>query len=41
MDLNLLRNMLQSFSAQEGMAGPVGNILRSLGMSLPEDADKK
>ncbi|KAJ3196339.1 hypothetical protein HK101_009255 [Irineochytrium annulatum] len=38
-DYNLVRNLLQSFSAQEGMPGPASNILGRLGLSLPRDAE--
>jgi hypothetical protein len=36
-ELNLLKNMLQSYSAQQGLAGPVSNVMRSLGIALPEE----
>lgn len=36
-ELNLLKNMFESYSAQQGLAGPVGNIMRSLGHALPDD----
>lgn len=39
-DLNMLKNMLASFSAEEGLSGPVSTLIRSLGLSLPQDADK-
>jgi len=38
-DLNLLQNVLKSYSAQNGMAGPVSNMLGSLGLQLPDDTD--
>ena len=38
-DYNLARNLLESFKSQAGMAGPGGNILRSLGLQLPRDED--
>ncbi|NP_001267880.1 ecdysoneless homolog [Hydra vulgaris] len=34
-DINLVKNFLESFSSQEGLSGPVSNILQSIGMSLP------
>ena len=30
---------LKSYSAQNGMAGPVSNMLGSLGLQLPDDTD--
>ena len=38
-DYNLARNLLESFQSQTGMAGPGGNILRSMGLQLPRDGD--
>lgn len=34
LDLNLVKNMLESFEAQEGLPGPAGSILGSLGIGL-------
>ncbi|KAJ8318090.1 hypothetical protein KUTeg_003181 [Tegillarca granosa] len=39
-DLNVVQNMLQSLGAQEGLPGPASNILNSMGIKLPPDADK-
>ena len=39
-DFNLAKNLLESFKGQEGMAGPAGNILSMLGMTLPRDNDE-
>ncbi|KAL7276492.1 hypothetical protein RUND412_000513 [Rhizina undulata] len=36
-DFNLARNMLESFKGQGGMAGPGGNLLARMGISLPRD----
>jgi hypothetical protein len=36
MDKNLIQNLLDSFSAQDGLPGPVSNILLSLNTSLPK-----
>lgn len=36
-NFNLLKNVLDSYSAQQGLAGPVSNILGSLGIQLPDD----
>lgn len=33
----VLKNLLSSFSAQNGEAGPVGTILGSMGMNIPAD----
>ena len=36
-DYNLAKNILESFKSQAGMAGPAGNLLGLMGMSLPRD----
>lgn len=36
-DFNLVRNLLESYSSQEGLAGPASNILQSLGVHIPEE----
>jgi hypothetical protein len=36
-DYNLAKNLLESFKSQAGMAGPAGNLLGLMGMSLPRD----
>ena len=38
-DINLVRNFLESFQSQDGLAGPVSNILQSMGMALPPNQD--
>jgi len=38
-DFNLVKNFLESYSSQQGLAGPAGNILNSLGILLPDDND--
>ncbi|NXX49440.1 ECD protein, partial [Tricholaema leucomelas] len=38
-DMNLVANLLESYSAQSGLAGPTSNILQSMGLYLPENAD--
>ncbi|KAM9550533.1 protein ecdysoneless homolog [Guaruba guarouba] len=38
-DMNLVTNLLESYSAQSGLAGPTSNILQSMGVYLPENAD--
>ncbi|XP_054838524.1 protein ecdysoneless homolog isoform X2 [Eublepharis macularius] len=40
-DLNLVSNLLQSYNAQVGLAGPASNILQSMGVRLPENTDHK
>ncbi|KAJ3272987.1 hypothetical protein HDV01_004893 [Terramyces sp. JEL0728] len=35
-NLNLIKNMLESFTAQNGSAGPTSNIIGSLGLNLPK-----
>ncbi|EMP34956.1 Protein SGT1 [Chelonia mydas] len=39
-DLNLVTNLLESYSAQAGLAGPASNILQSMGVHLPENSDR-
>ena len=36
-DINLARNLLESFKAQAGQAGPGGNMMGLMGMNLPRD----
>nr|XP_054493368.1 LOW QUALITY PROTEIN: protein ecdysoneless homolog [Agelaius phoeniceus] len=38
-DMNLVANLLESYSAQAGLAGPTSNILQSLGLNLPESTE--
>lgn len=38
-DLNLAKNMLESFKGQAGMAGPGGNLVAMMGCQLPRDED--
>ncbi|KAF4973805.1 hypothetical protein FZEAL_9224 [Fusarium zealandicum] len=38
-DLNLAKNLLESFKSQAGMAGPAGNMLGMMGFQLPRDED--
>uniref|UniRef100_A0A8C7E5E7 Ecdysoneless cell cycle regulator n=1 Tax=Naja naja TaxID=35670 RepID=A0A8C7E5E7_NAJNA len=40
-DLNLVTNLLESYNAQDGLAGPVSNILQSMGVYLPDNTDPK
>jgi hypothetical protein len=39
-DLNLVKNLLESFSSQEGLAGPASNILNAMGVRLPMDEER-
>ena len=36
MDVNLLKNLLESFSSQEGLAGPASSMMMSMGIGLPK-----
>lgn len=36
-DVNLAKNLLESFNAQAGIAGPTGNIMGLMGAGLPRD----
>lgn len=38
-DLNLISNILESYSSQAGLAGPASNLLHSMGVRLPDNAD--
>ncbi|XP_067222845.1 protein ecdysoneless homolog isoform X2 [Chanodichthys erythropterus] len=39
-DLNLVTNLLESLASQAGLAGPASNLLQSLGIHIPPDADQ-
>ncbi|KAJ4714559.1 putative SGT1 protein [Melia azedarach] len=39
-DLNLVKNLLDSFSSQQGLPGPTSNLLGLMGVKLPQDDDK-
>jgi hypothetical protein len=39
-DLNLVSNLLQSFSLQGGVSGPVSNVLRELGVKLEGESER-
>ncbi|KAL0030851.1 hypothetical protein WJX77_009624 [Trebouxia sp. C0004] len=39
LDTNLVRNLLQSYTAQQGLAGPAGNLAGLLGFNLPDHAE--
>ncbi|XP_053442115.1 protein ecdysoneless homolog isoform X2 [Nycticebus coucang] len=38
-DLNLVSNILESYSSQAGLAGPASNLLQSMGVQLPDNTD--
>ena len=38
-DLNLVSNILESFSAESGLSGPASSVLASLGVHLPRDCE--
>ncbi|KAJ1341812.1 hypothetical protein BSLG_003631 [Batrachochytrium salamandrivorans] len=39
LDVNLLKNILESFSSQQGLSGPVSNMMMSMGLNLPYRED--
>lgn len=39
-DVNLVKNLLDSFSSQEGLPGPASNLLGLMGVKLPQDSKK-
>jgi hypothetical protein len=39
--LNLVKNVLESFKSQQGLPGPVGNILNQFGFVLPGDNEQE
>ncbi|KAI1190415.1 SGT1-domain-containing protein [Nemania serpens] len=40
-DYNLAKNLLESFKSQAGLAGPAGNLLGMMGLTLPRDEDEE
>ena len=40
LDLNLVQNLLASYSTQQGLPGPASNIAGMLGLTLPDNADR-
>uniref|UniRef100_A0A2K5XRK8 Ecdysoneless cell cycle regulator n=1 Tax=Mandrillus leucophaeus TaxID=9568 RepID=A0A2K5XRK8_MANLE len=40
-DLNLVSNILESYSSQAGLAGPASNLLQSMGVQLPDNTDHR
>lgn len=39
-DFNLVKNLLDSYSSQEGQPGPASNLLGLMGLTLPDDSGK-
>lgn len=39
LDLNLVKNIFESFNAQHGGPGPTSNLLGSMGIKLPDNSD--
>lgn len=39
-DVNLVKSLLDSFSSQQGQAGPASNLLGLMGLQLPQDGNK-
>ena len=39
LDLNLVQNLLESYSSQQGLSGPASNLAGLLGLRLPDNAD--
>lgn len=37
-DLTALKNILESYSSQEGLPGPASNLLSAMGIRLPRDS---
>jgi hypothetical protein len=40
-DFNLVKNMLESLKSEQGMSGPAGNLLASMGIRMPRDDGEK
>eukprot|EP00850_Spirogloea_muscicola_P007830 SM000040S14842 [mRNA] locus=s40:719871:721604:+ [translate_table: standard] len=38
-DVNLVKSLLQSYSAQQGLPGPASTLLGAMGVDLPDDKD--
>ena len=39
-DLNMVKNLLESYNSQQGMPGPTSNILGSMGIRIPPDSNQ-
>lgn len=40
-DFNLVKNLLESYSSQQGLPGPASNLLGLMGLQLPKDSNDK
>jgi hypothetical protein len=40
-DVNLVKNLLESFKSQAGRAGPGGNLMGMMGVNMPRDEEQK
>ncbi|KAF8081978.1 hypothetical protein N665_0854s0015 [Sinapis alba] len=40
-DFNLVKNLLESYSSQQGLPGPASNLLGLMGLQLPKDSNEK
>jgi hypothetical protein len=40
-DLNAVKNLLESYGSQHGLPGPASNILGSMGFRLPPPSEKR
>ncbi|CAN8264243.1 unnamed protein product [Cochlearia groenlandica] len=40
-DFNLVKNLLESYSSQQGLPGPASNLLGLMGLHLPKDSNDK
>ncbi|CAH2043337.1 unnamed protein product [Thlaspi arvense] len=40
-DFNLVKNLLESYSSQQGLPGPASNLLGLMGLQLPKDSKDK
>lgn len=40
-DFNLVKNILESYSSQQGLPGPASNLLGLMGLQLPKDSINK
>ncbi|KFK28248.1 hypothetical protein AALP_AA8G491700 [Arabis alpina] len=40
-DFNLVKNLLESYSSQQGLPGPASNLLGLMGLQIPKDSDEK
>ena len=38
-DMNTVKNLLESYNSQDGLPGPTSNVLGSMGIHLPKNTD--